>query len=85
MAAASGGAEVRRLLFVGGPLHGQVHPVSDDMTFDAPDEDETVYGRVTFGGTHMMVSDPRWDELLVRDAMFAFFAEQSKRVVEGDA
>ena len=74
---------MRRLLFVNGPLHGQVHPVSDDQTFDAPDEAETVYGRVTFGGTHMMVTGDRWDELAVRDAMFAFFAEQSRRVVEG--
>lgn len=75
---------MRRLLFVGGPLHGQVHPVSDDQTFEAPDEAETVYGRVMFGGTHMMVTG-RWDELSVRDSMFKFFAEQSRRVVEGDA
>lgn len=73
----------RRLLFVGGPLHGQVLPVPDGGEFEAPVEGSPRYVAQRALGDRLQVMSPEgvvanyWE---VQLAMREFFVESARRV-----
>ena len=73
----------RRLLFVGGPLHGQVLPVPDGGEFEAPVEGSPRYVVQRALGDRLQVMSPEgvaanyWE---VQLAMRAFFVDAARRV-----
>lgn len=74
----------RQLLFVGGPLHGQLMPVPDSDDFEAPVEGSPVYTLRKFEQIDtMVVSGEEIDHIDLRDAMRTFFWEAARRSEEG--
>ena len=79
----AGSLMARRLLFVGGPLHGQVLPVPDGGEFEAPVEGSPRYVVQRALGDRVQVMAPEgaaanyWE---VQLAMREFFVQSAKRV-----
>lgn len=73
---------MRRLLFVGGDLNGQLLPMHDDDVFVSP-ASELEYrkrpGNRQYGFTMMVCESARDDWLTVRDAVEAFFRREAER------
>lgn len=79
----AGSLMARRLLFVGGPLHGQVLPVPDGGEFEAPVEGSPRYVvQRALQGRLAVMAPEGWlpDYWEVQLAMREFFVEAARRV-----
>lgn len=73
---------MRRLLFVGGDLNGQLLPMHDDDLFESPAsglEYRRRPGNRQYSFPMMICESARDDWQTVRDAVEAFFKEESQR------
>lgn len=73
---------MRRLLFVGGDLNGQLLPMHDDDVFESPEtglEYRRRPGNKQYGFPMMVSESARDDWLTVRDAVEAFFRREAER------